>query len=347
MPWSSNLLAVLAIAALRSPCAAQQPMFVNRAVNPAAKATDVPPKVQEQYNAIYSESSLLIPFCVFPNVQEKICPDSKFYSLETVFAAAAARANVEVQTARKKWFDEATSGAQPPFGKSGLTLENILQSFQLIAVVNRMDLATWSGGSGKWSNAELRFIYGLKHGPGQPPSFTLIVEFVLPDADWKAFQEQGFRWKALGPPSQEKAGSLLTALGSVIEHTGYRDSPTVRIRANCQINGPVWEFSEWVFHSRTETSQASFEQSDLDFQVSNSYSFANAGTGVTPKVAEERVRTYVDFWTDVIAKTNGAFPVAPAAKMATKTAQYKFDTANPFLSPPASFIDTPQCIVTR
>jgi hypothetical protein len=331
MAWSFKSLAVFALTAIALVAGAQQPMFKNRAVNSNAQPGDVPPCVRDQYNAIQSERSLLIPFCPLPDMET--CPGGAFYSLESLFSIAATLAHIDPQKARGQWFQQATSGASAPFGNSVLALANILQSFQLLAVVNRMDLGVWgSKGAGQpeaWSNAELRFIYGLKplKNPGR---FTLIVEFVLPDMGWTAFRDQASQWKALGPPSVT-ANSLQRELARVIEQTGYRNAATVRLRANCDVGGK-WRFSEWVFHGAAGTSPGSFELSDLDFQVNNAYMQPTLVTDrATSAEATQRFETYATFWE---ATTDPSSPVSVDPKMAVKTADYSFSQQIPFLSPP-------------
>jgi hypothetical protein len=344
MPWLSNQRAALAalalavtIGSLQAPVGAQEPMFLNRAVNPAAKTVSVSPAVRDQYNSIFSEKSLLIPFCIFP-IQAQICPDSTFYSLDAVFGAAAAGAGLNAGATAKRWFRDATEGPMPPFGSAPLTSENMLQSFQLLAVVNRLDFATWSDRTQKWSNAELRFIYGLKPVPAQAAHFTLIVEFVLPDADWTTFQKQAQQWRNLSQPANAASSVFPGALGNVIEQTGYRKSTIVRIRANCQMSGSQWGLSEWVFQSRTATTPPSFNRSHLDFQVSNSY--INPELGIAPTLAQERLTAYTHFWTDFMAKTNITAPLQPDSKLATVAEQYAFNSD--FLNPPPTLLDSPK-----
>ncbi len=351
MPWLFEIRIATALVVIAVVSTGQQPMFLKRAVNPDATASDVPQPVRVWYDAIDSKRSLLIPFCGFPD--KDICPGAAFqqkYSLESLFSIAAGRTQVDVQTARKRWFQEATSaksGQTAPFARSGLSLATMLRSFQLLAVINRMDLATWSPGTpglpGRWSNSELRFIYAAK--PVGSARFTLIVEFVLPDMEWKTFRTQAGRWSALAP-TKVPLGSLEEALGDVIEQTGYRTGSKIRIRANCEASGGNWQFSQWEFRSPSHTLPGSFEQCSLDYQINPLFAQPTPVSGpLAPRDAEARFNTYSAFWKS--AQTVNASPIPIPAEMSTKTALYARSDAGPFLSPPSDIPDSSQLRVRR
>jgi hypothetical protein len=348
MPWSFKAGAILAIAAIASVGSAQKPpeaMFTDRAVNVAARRKDVPQPVQEQYYAIESKRSLLIPLCVFAD--KEICPPAfqQSYSLQNLFRTAATLAAQDPEAAGGQWFQQATAGGLTPLPISSLTQENIWTSFQLIAVVNRMDLAVWCPRTGKWSGSELRFIYGyLPDGfkPGEDARCTLILELVLPDADWPAFRDQAGRWKDL-MAAKTPVASLEKALTDVIEHTGYNNATTTRIRANCLANGAFWRFSEWVFQSAAGSSPGTFDQTGLDFQINKCYTTWPATTPLCKDVATQaKFDAYVALWKG--PPSDGKTPI-PITGLSTTTADYSAGGRS--LAPPASIPDTGQSRTKR
>jgi len=339
MAWLFRSISALVLVATLFVPNVRAQMFVGREVNPAAKPGDVPLKVQDIYTFIKSRRSLLVPLCI---QDQEICP-SQFqqdYSLSSQFAIGAQLTNLSLQTIRSRWFDEATTDKpkrQAPLQNTGLKPENAFESFRLLAIVNRMDLADWvpgpAGKGGKWQGAELRFIYGLKQPPGAKPRLTLIVEFLLPDMDWKEFWNQADRWRSLSPVAPSE---LATALARVLELSSYRNASTIRVRTNCQVIGARWRFAEWDFH----TAPAGFGPVDLEFQVNTSFTRPTpaAGPGIAPHIASERYNKYASFW--MTARSDGSKPVPIPSDLTTKTADYLFTQRGPFLGPPSTLANS-------
>ncbi|HEY8945733.1 MAG TPA: hypothetical protein VIM73_15795, partial [Polyangiaceae bacterium] len=123
--------------------------------------------------------------------------------------------------------------------------------FQLIAIVNRIDLASeaCSGSAG-----ELRFVYsGIDPVAGRPPNLTLIVEVPYPQdrtpSEWAA------AWHALGslPPGESYNAELERLTRAVREGA---DPFSARLRTNEQAlgtsTGAPWELREFRLEHREE-----------------------------------------------------------------------------------------------
>jgi hypothetical protein len=309
-------------------------MFLNRAVNMNASPADIPQPVKDQYNAILSQRSLLIPMC--PTTDYQVCPDAAFkssYSLASLFSIGATQTALKLQDVQSQWFQQGTTntaGQGVPFGATPLTSQGILDSFHLIAVVNRLDLSLWK--AGKWTQSELRFIFGLNHPSSELGKFTLIVEFVLPDMDWKTFQDQARHWKALGTAMPALPESDLQR---VIEQSGYRKSKLIRIRVNCSVGGN-WRFSQWTFQGAAKTLKGSFSQTPLDYQIDTSYAY----TTLPRKLA-----VYSEFWTN--ARTNGITQIPVTGVLNPTTADYQFVQMGPFPGPPPGITDSADLAMKR
>ena len=334
MAWSSKQVLLFALFTVTSLAAATQPMFLNRAVNMNASPADIPQPVKDQYSAILSQRSLLIPLCPMNDYQ--VCPDDAFkssYSLASLFSIGATQTGLKLQDVQNQWFQQGTTntaGQGVPFGATPLTSQGILNSFHLLAIVNRLDLALWQ--QGKWTQSELRFIFGLNHPASELGKFTLIVEFVLPDMDWKTFQDQARNWKALGAamPALPEGD-----LQKVIEQSGCRNSKLIRIRVNCSVGGN-WRFSQWTFQAASKTSKGNFGQTPLDYQIDTSYAYTTL---------PQKLAVYSKFWAD--AHTNGITQIPVKGVLNPKTADYQFVQMGPFPGPPPTITDSADLGIKR
>lgn len=268
MRWLFESKLVFTIALLTSLApAADRALYVGRSLNTAAVATDVPKCVQEKYTAIDSRRSLLVP--VWPVQDAEIAkqdPVPVNNSFWAVFSLAAKEFGLNPDVTRESWLQDLKGTYIAP--AKGFQ-SDFLNRFRLLAVVNRLDLAKWTEGPadspGHWTGAELRFVFGRKHkNIQQDPSFTLIVEFVLPDTSWKEFQDQADQWSKLAGTTP---ATLQPALQRVIDNSGYRSAQCIRIRSNAKNVGSQWLFAEWQFQRQPGASQGGFGSTALDFQT--------------------------------------------------------------------------------
>jgi hypothetical protein len=115
--------------------------------------------------------------------------------------------------------------------------------FRLLAIVNRLDLA-----SGE--NGEARVIYGLYDpASGVPRKMTVAFEYKLPAlGSANDRTEWARRWHALGKiPFGETYNAALQRLTDVFAHGGSLS----QLRANEQQFGNFWQLREWRFEGGT------------------------------------------------------------------------------------------------
>jgi len=158
--------------------------------------------------------------------------------------------------------------------------------FHTLAIVNRMDLAEWTGKN--WRSAELRFVYGRKPVAGVAPGMTLILEFVLPDMDWAPFRDLAAKWEQLG---QVTDAGFANALQDALNASRFGQAGLVRIRTNHTVAGP-WQFGEWHLTSRTTVRAGQpLERALLADQIEPKYTAAAPGT--------LWYWTYMQLWPDI------------------------------------------------
>ena len=227
----------------------QDPEFARFLASPVAKI----------YPQIDFEKSLMIHDC---GINPEWCNDSAF-SFESMFARAAHGAGLDADSQMLSWYNSArvthigfAQDVAPWIGTSSAKAP-----FQNLAIVNRMDLAEWD--KNRWKGAEIRFVFGrLPHeiDPGKAPKFTLIVEFVLPDMDWKTFLALGREWQSLA--SNPGAEAIKAILNKHLVHC-----PKVRIRINRSDLGSGWNLSEWDFSPKKGHTAPVFALMPLDGQI--------------------------------------------------------------------------------
>jgi hypothetical protein len=133
--------------------------------------------------------------------------------------------------------------------------------FRLLAIVNRVDLATraCSGFAG-----ELRYVYGIiDRETGQPLDATLILEMPYPES--RSAAAWALAWSELGSLSRDEYGPALEALTREVQ-AGV-DPLRVRLRSNEQALGeaatPGWEMRE--FKLQIQGAQLELVQTPLEF----------------------------------------------------------------------------------
>jgi hypothetical protein len=159
--------------------------------------------------------------------------------------------------------------------------------FQLLAIVNRMDLAHWCKERHQWVDAELRFVYGKKQkAPSEDPTkLTLIVEFVLPGLGWREFRQLGINWFQLGRAPNPV---FLRALAAVLQASHCQRPAKVRIRTNLEEGGP-WSFSEWdLLPGMPIRGDQPLARANLDDQISENF--------IAAQPATEEYDRYLTLW---------------------------------------------------
>jgi hypothetical protein len=233
----------------------------------------------ELYAQIVPERSLLIYDCG----KDSVWCGNEDYSFASTFTKAAAVAGIAADSAASLWYKDAASY---PTGLSdsvapwtGVPKDR----FQMLAIVNRMDLATWSPTDSRWTGAEVRFVYGLQ--PDEKEStlqnrekFTVILEFTLAARDWAGFQRLAQKWMDLSKMTPQK---FLIGLKEAIAQSGIEQSTVVRMRTNRDNVGPRWEMSQYEFLPKK-----GFAAAPLTDQLNSDY--ARAGNAAYEK--------YVKLW---------------------------------------------------
>lgn len=118
--------------------------------------------------------------------------------------------------------------------------------FQLLAVVNRMDLAEFrpKNSAGKWRGAELRFVYGNSCKLARPTdTVKLIVEFTFRPLSHIEFRDLGKFWYSRSDPKLSKIPRIGTALAPLLANPTLHFS-SVRLRTNSNLN-VHWNLFQW------------------------------------------------------------------------------------------------------
>lgn len=220
------------------------------------------------YRDIRADRSLLLSDC---GAGSRWCGNPAF-SFSSIFSIAAAAGGYQPQPAAQQWY---ASAAGEPTGSfvtevapwKGWPLDGA--PFQLLAIVNRIDLATWQGDRPdhpipQWTGAEVRFVYGRIPRGTDENIFTLILEFSLPPRGWAEFQKLAGSWQRLSTVTDDQ---VLPALNDALRESGYQDSPLVRLRVNRSVAGAKWEFFQWEFAPQLRPLAATplTDQIDLSF----------------------------------------------------------------------------------
>jgi hypothetical protein len=221
----------------------------------------IDPAVAARYSEVSARTSLLVNDC------DSFCDDPFFAFGRIVERGAHAVAIADSTKTAGNWY-QGLNGVVPDYQNhvKPWTGSNSDQ-FQLLAVVNRIDLAT-PGAGDSWQGAELRFVYGARTVSIGPEPFGVIVEFVLPALSWKDFRTLVGEWHDLRPLQgavfAAKLKSLLQESWSpVSDSPNAHTTDLVRIRTNsvsASGNAP-WFFSQWTL------SQGKLQQTTLDDEL--------------------------------------------------------------------------------
>jgi hypothetical protein len=197
----------------------------------------------EYYSKINPKRSLLLYDCADAS---HWC-ERKEFGFEKVFTQLARLENLEPNESVRLWYKSADKMESfrkqtSPWNGQSLTTNR----FQLLAIVNRMDLAKWDEKTKMWTGAELRFVYGPARVPPahivQP--LTLIAEFVMPPLNGRTFRALAQAWFDL---SRATPDALVGGLKHVVDQCRIGESPLVRLRLNHETGTGPWEFAEWDF----------------------------------------------------------------------------------------------------
>ena len=245
-----NLLAALSnltATDMRAPASFLTPLDRLRSVLTPNPKLD--PQLDAEYKRLDPAKSLLVNNC------DGFCDDD-FFSFERILKkVAAATAMRDQSRVYATWYAEAAKleGFQNhvrPYPKYGPA-----EAFQLLAVVNRLDLAEPDGSGANWGKAELRFVYGAMPTSGTPGAepLTAIVEFVLPFRPWKDFRTIAQGWADLShsPAFPKALKALLQQSWSPVADSAGGASE-VRLRANFQAGGAglPWTMAQWEFSKK-------------------------------------------------------------------------------------------------
>lgn len=205
------------------------------------------------FNALDAERSLLIHNC------QGWCDQSDFSFARTMQHATSSMSLLKEAGTMQGWY---SSACQIPTLGDICTPESGLpqRPLHLLAVVNRLDLATWSQSSDRWTGAEVRFVYGPKAATNEAIRFTLIVEFRYAPLTWGEFQGLANKWAKLSatnvPLTSASFGSLLA---NVLEDVGLGVRGAfelVRIRANYRSTGGQWFLLQWNLNANSQWASA-------------------------------------------------------------------------------------------
>jgi hypothetical protein len=275
VPRTKAWLLIVFSAVCAAQDAAQRPLFWHRALvppgdrarvlkllDPDIRGPQFDQPLREAYGQIEPERSLLIHDCTIGG-KPPWC-DNPSFSFKAIFARAGAIANLTPNQTAQQWYALAPlyiPGYVARIGAAwnGKQLDDA--PFVLLAVVNRMDLATWDSANQKWQNAELRFVYGTSlqsTSSSGPADITLIIEFVLPDLRWPDFRTLAGNWQALSASAQ-----FSTDLSELVAAQLSKTLTFARLRTNMRlIEGKTdWTLVQWVFQAN------SFAQTPLTDQI--------------------------------------------------------------------------------
>jgi hypothetical protein len=247
------------------------------------------------YNALNAETGLFIHDCSLSR-SGRWCDDPDL-SFQQIVKKAAQYANVGAEDTFTQWVDDAN--ADPARGLT-TTLQThgyhgTLASapLQLLAVVNRLDLGQWDSGQNAWLQPEVRFIYGIRgNETGDPPSFGLILEFVIPKLTWTQYRLYAKAWQDLSAGTNFTTGLTKVALGSLA------GASLVRLRTNSSLVGAsLWTFGQWEFDSVNH-----FRRRPLTDQIDQGCLLEN-----------KPCPAYQTVWTGILAASSTAtsFPIDP------------------------------------
>jgi hypothetical protein len=232
---------------------------IKRHTDPPSSSLDNSP-VGKAYKLIDPGRSILFYDC-----QKYGCGQDylTFRSVLTLAAAAINRNNPDPDTLYKTWYDRVTE------------IEDQIKAFpnetyQLLAVANRIDMATWDPTSKQWKDPEIHFAYGPVPASGVT-SYTVILEFVLASdpktggVDPTEFLNIARSWNSLSVSStyDKDLRNTLRDSGLPYERSDKCWIRQVRVRTNFNTFGGTWRFTQMLL----DPAKSAFVAALLDDQI--------------------------------------------------------------------------------
>ena len=139
-----------------------------------------------------------------------------------------------------------------------LDIGNFIRKVPLLAVVNRLDMAEMDASGKTYTNAELRFIYGLLL-----QKMTVSVEFVLAPMSTGVFQATAQQWFQ---HSTDEA--LFQKSAADFVKSQIASASQLRVRVNRKLTNGFWQVAQWQL--TLADGKLTLEPALLDDELSNS-----------------------------------------------------------------------------
>jgi len=222
--------------------------FAGRALKPhqepANETTFAHSKIAATYLKISPGRSVLFYDC------EKFGCKQEFLRFATVFTAAARVVNTAQPPAASLYqslYQSATGCDMDGALAGSFPYEPMGGNLQLLAVANRLDMASWNGAV--WDGAEIHFAYGSTSNTG----VLIIVEFQLAPDRKTGFSRDSFKsladaWAALSDMSEEDypnaLKNTLANSGIPLDAGGINTVKGVKVRVNHNLDGQNWQLTQ-------------------------------------------------------------------------------------------------------
>jgi hypothetical protein len=223
--------------------------------DPAVAAVFQNSPVAQKYRDMKPERSVLIYDC-----DQSWCEQPDF-SFETMFKVAAKLANPgqpDAEGLAHAWYNSASAKDMDPGLQGAFPYSSLHQlPFQLLAVANRMDMATFDGTN--WNGAEIHLAYGLTPGLGATAAtdLTVILEFEIKPATRPMFQSVANIWANLSEVSAYQSviplRDALRASGIPLVYGDPMGIARVKLRINHDVNGPQWRLTQLLLDPASGT----------------------------------------------------------------------------------------------
>jgi hypothetical protein len=211
--------------------------------DPAVVAAFQNSQVAQKYHDIKPERSVLIYDC-----DQAWCATADF-SFASLFQAAARLANPSQPDAEglaRAWYDTASqvdAGVPAAFEYSSLNQLPL----QLLAVANRMDMATFDGTW--WTGAEIHLAYGVASDGATPADFSLILEFVVNPKNRADFQSLAQTWVNLSQLTADQSAiplrDALRASGIPLVDGDAAGVAQIKLRINHDVSAQ-WRLTQFL-----------------------------------------------------------------------------------------------------
>jgi hypothetical protein len=195
-----------------------------------------------------------------------------FQSVFTLAAKAVSYDHPDPDGLYQAWYKGITAQWMDPRLSQMLPYQPLASNqFQLLAVANRMDMASWNGTY--WNGAEIHFVYGPVPGPGAAVTeLTLILEFELAPDRTRGFTRPEFQkiavnWASLSKPQPSYPDALKDALrasGLPFQAGDQCWIKRVHLRTNRKMNSAQWRLTQSLLDPATGST---FSAAALDDEI--------------------------------------------------------------------------------